>query len=129
MCLTYTNELLNDNDIYAFYETLGWNAFLKLSKEQLLAAMSQSFYVVYVYCGNALIASGRVISDGVINGYLCGLGVLPDYRKRGIGGEIVEMLKEYCLEHNLHVQLLCDDDLVSYYSKMGFNKFTVGMKL
>ena len=125
----FTTELPEKEDLYNLYEDLTWNGFLKLNSEQLLKAMEGSYYSVYVYSGNSLIATGRVISDGIINAYLCGLGVHSQYRHKGIATKIVNMLIEYCRENDLHIQFFCEEHLVPFYEKMGFDKFAVGMKV
>ena len=126
--ICYTNELLHNEDLYELYDGLGWNAYLQLSNEQLQRAMKNSYYVVYAYAGEQLIGTGRVISDGVTNGYLCGLGVRLNYRNRGIGKEITKKLMERCKKDHLHIQLLCSEKLIPYYESLGFTTFTVGMK-
>lgn len=128
MNLIYTEEIPKKEDLYQLYEGLGWNEFLKLSPDELLKAMKGSWYSVYVYNGSKLIATGRVISDGVTNAYLCGLGVDSGFRNKGIGTEISKMLVKHCLDNNLHIQFFCEEHLVPYYEKMGFRKFAVGMK-
>ena len=129
MSMRYSFELTNESDLYKLYETLGWNDFLGLSQNQLVTAMKQSFFVVYAYEDNKLVGMGRIVSDGVINAYLCGLSVLPEYRGQGIGTEISRRLIAHCKEHNLHIQLFCEEEMVPYYEKMGFGKFAVGLKM
>ena len=128
MDIAYTPELPAKEELYKLYEELDWNRFLKLSPEQLLKAMQNSYYSIYAYSGNKLIATGRLVSDGMTNAYLCGLCVHNEYRYKRIGTKIVTMLRDYCRENNLHMQFFCEDHLVSYYEKMGFVKFAVGMK-
>jgi len=125
---SFTTKLPTETQLLDFYEQLGWNDFLKLTPTQLLTAMQQSYFSIYVYSQDKLIATGRVISDGVINAYICGLGVLPDYRRRGIGSEILKSLANHCTRQNLHVQFFCEEHLADYYKKCGFEEFAVGMK-
>jgi len=125
----YSTRFLAKEDLYALYENLGWNEFLELSPEQLLMAMKQSWYSIYVYSGNKLVATGRIVSDGIINAYLCGLGVDSHFRNQGIGTEISRRLKEHCLKNNLHMQLFCEENLVSYYKKKGLEEFAIGMRV
>lgn len=129
MNIKYTTELTTHEELYSLYDCLKWNDFLKLSKEQLSKAMEQSFYVVYAYDEEKLVGTGRVISDGVTNAYLCGLGVAADHRNMGIGTEISRRLVEYCKSLNLHIQFFCKEELVPYYKNMGFEVFAVGMKV
>ena len=124
----YTSNLPSEADLFELYESLGWNDFLNLPPKRLLQAMKQSIYAVYVYSDDKLIGTGRIISDGYINAYVCGLGVLPDYRNQGIGADIMKTLKGFCIKQNLHMQFICEDKLVSYYARLGFKQFAVGMR-
>ena len=66
MELRYTTRFPAEEDLYALYENLRLNDFLKLSPERLLIAMKQSWYSIYVYSGNKLVATGRIVSDGLL---------------------------------------------------------------
>ncbi len=129
MDLIYTTEFPTKEDLYALYDHLGWNDALKLSPEQLLAAMKQSWYSIYAYRDKKLIATGRVVSDGITDAYICGLGVNSNFRGQGIGIEICRSLVEHCIDNNLHIQLFCEENLIPYYEKMGFEKFAMGMRV
>ncbi len=126
--IKYTVNLPTERELFSLYECLGWNDFLQLSQEQLLKAMEQSWYSVYTYHQEKLIGTGRIVSDGIINAYLCGLGVDPNYRNKGIGTEISKRLVEYCKSSNLHIQFFCEEKLLTYYENMGFEVFAIGMK-
>jgi ribosomal protein S18 acetylase RimI-like enzyme len=128
MEFVFTTDLPTKENLYNLYDRLEWNTFLKLNSEKLLQAMKNSYYSVYVYCGDDLIGTGRVVSDGIINAYLCGLGVHPQYRHKGVAAKIINMLVEHCKENNLHIQFFCEEHLVSFYNKMDFEKFAIGMK-
>ena len=123
-----TENLRSPADLYALYQRLGWAEFLQLDAGQLARAMAGSWYVVYVYDGDRLVGTGRVVSDGMINAYLCGLGVDPAYRNQGIGGRITEQLLRRCQQSKLHVQFFCEEDLLPFYEQRGLVKFAVGMK-
>src|SRR5699024_10637605 len=63
---------------------------------------------------NRVIGFITAISDGVLSAYIPFLEVLPEYKGRGVGKELVRrMLKE--LENMYMVDLCCDDDLVPFY--------------
>nr|WP_026010873.1 GNAT family N-acetyltransferase [Paenibacillus sp. OSY-SE] len=128
MNIRYTDEVPSPDQIYCLYDCFGWNEFLKLSKVQLHQAMVQSWSVISAYDEDALIGTGRIISDGVMNAYLCGLVVHPDYQGQGIGSEIVRQLVEKSRQKNLHVELFCTEELTNYYEKLGFDVFAAGMK-
>jgi len=129
MNLRYTAELPTKENLYTLYNDLGWNDFLKLSPEELLVAMKQSWYSIYVYSGEKVVATGRIVSDGIINAYLCGLGVDPNFRNLGIGTEIIRRLVMHCIENNLHIQFFCEENLIPYYEKKGFEIFATGMRI
>lgn len=78
--IKYEFALPDQDQLFQLYENDGWNEFLKLPKEKLHKAMEQSWLVISAYDGDCLIGTGRIISDGVINAYLCGLIVDPGYR-------------------------------------------------
>lgn len=128
MNIKYTSELPTADSIYGLYEHLGWNAFLQLDQDRLLAAMRLSWYAIYAYHGSRLIATGRIISDGITNAYLCGLGVHSDYRGKGIGKEVMRLLMEHCNTAKVHLQFFCEEELVPYYENMDCIAFAVGMR-
>lgn len=67
------------------------------------------------------------ISDGVLSAYIPFLEVLPAYKSKGVGKELVNrMLKE--LDNIYMVDLCCDDDLVPFYDQFRMMK-TNGMIL
>lgn len=121
-------EVLKDSlDLYKLYGELGWNKYLKLPKEQLNKAMENSWYVLYIYDGDQLIATGRMLSDGIINAYILGVGVHPSYQNKGLGEEVIQLLVQKGKKSNLNIQLFCKEDVKSYYEKQNFHCFASGM--
>lgn len=58
------------------------------------------------------------ISDGVLSAYIPFLEVLPAYKNRGIGKELIKrMLDE--LSNIYMIDLCCDDELIPLYEKFG----------
>ncbi|MBS4200786.1 GNAT family N-acetyltransferase [Bacillus sp. FJAT-49732] len=67
---------------------------------------------------NQVVGFITAISDGVLSAYIPLLEVLPEYKNKGIGKELVSrMLNE--LNHIYMIDLCCDDDLVPYYENFG----------
>ena len=125
--ISYTIEPPTDfNELLALYESLGWNS-LKLTVNELEQMCKQSWYVIYAFKEQQLIGMGRVISDGVITGIICGVCVLPEYQSIGIGKEIVERLIQHCEQNKVIPQLMCVENLQSYYESIGFEAFSIGM--
>ncbi|PEA24238.1 GNAT family N-acetyltransferase [Bacillus cereus] len=114
------------NELLALYESLGWNS-LKLTVNELEQMCKQSWYVIYVFKEKQLIGMGRVISDGVITGVICGVCVLPEYQSIGIGKEIVGRLIQHFEQNKVIPQLMCVENLQSYYESIGFEAFSIGM--
>ncbi|GEL03529.1 N-acetyltransferase [Rummeliibacillus stabekisii] len=74
---------------------------------------------------NKVVGFITAISDGVLSAYIPLLEVLPEYKSKGIGKDLVKrMLHE--LEDIYMVDLCCDDDLVAYYEQLDM-KQTNGM--
>lgn len=114
------------DQLLTLYESLGWNS-LNLTPHELERMCRQSWYAMYAYDQQRLVGMGRVISDGVITGIICGVGVLPDYQSQGIGTELMQRIVEHCEENKVIPQLMCTEGLETYYAKRGFEKFAMGM--
>ena len=97
------------------------------SPETHLKLLENSSKVVIAFDDKTNQVAGFItaISDGVLSAYIPLLEVLPEYKNKGVGKELVRrMLKE--LENIYMVDLCCDDDLVPYYEQFGMTK-TNGM--
>ena len=70
---------------------------------------------------NQVVGFINAVSDGVLSAYIPLLEVLPAYQNKGIGKRLVESLLEE-LNHLYMIDLLCDEDLQKYYSKIGMQK-------
>lgn len=60
----------------------------------------------------------NAISDNTLSAYLPLLEVLPEYRNRGIGGELVKRIMAKLSDFYM-IDLVCDEALVPYYEKLG----------
>ena len=68
------------------------------------------------------VGMGRVISDGVSDGYIQDLVVLPEYRRKGIGNRIVSTLVEACKAKGLGwIGLIAEPGSENFYRSLGFN--------
>ncbi len=123
--MIYTNSLegISANMLQGFF--VDWPSppnpqthlrLLKNSSKIILALDEQT---------NEVIGFITAISDGVLSAYIPLLEVLPPYKNKGIGKELVSrMLQE--LDDIYMIDLCCDDDLVPYYEHFGMTK-TNGM--
>lgn len=116
----------NFEEVQILYEALGWNS-INLTVYELELMCHQSWFAIYAFDNQKLVGMGRVISDGVITGIICGLGVLPHYQSKGVGKEMMRRIIQHCEENRVIPQLMCVESLESYYKTLGFKKFAVGM--
>jgi len=67
------------------------------------------------------VGMGRVISDGVSDGYIQDLVVLPEYRGSGIGRGIVNLLVRHCLASGVTwIGLIAEPGSAAFYLPLGF---------
>ena len=129
MDLKYTKELSNKEDLYELYNTLEFSSLSNLNEFQLLRAINNSYYVLYAYNDDKLIAIGRIISDGVTNAYLCNIGVHPNYRNNHIGYTITNKLIEKCKNDNLKPYANCTENLIPFFEKLDFKKYNINLTI
>jgi len=67
----------------------------------------------------------NALSDGILHAYIPLLEVLPAYQGLGIGTELVRRMEE-SLQRVYAIDLVCDEQLVAFYQRLGFTRI-VGM--
>lgn len=130
MEIEYFSETRNYNDQIELYRALNWYNLPGYTDSDIDKANHNSFYSVYAYDGYKLVGLGRVASDGLTAAVMSGICVRPDYRRRGIGEQIVTRLVYYCQsgKYQMNVQLFCEDSLRPWYKKQGFEDYNLGMR-
>lgn len=129
MDFIYVSEKPTAEELLGFYNQMGWNDFLGLNLVGMKRLIEGSYYMISAYSNEKLVGNARIISDGVTNAYLCGLGVLKPYRKQGVAAQMLQALKEKMDADGLHGQFFCEESLKEYYEKRGATQFAVGMKI
>ncbi len=112
----YTTDLagVEARDLGGVFE--GWSS--PPDPKQHLAALRAAYRVVVALDGDRVVGFVNAISDGVLSAFIPLLEVLPEYRGRGIGSELMRrMLAE--LEDIRAVDLCCDAELEGYYRRFG----------
>jgi predicted GNAT family acetyltransferase len=94
--------------------------------EQYRESFQNSAVVCIVYAGDRIIGTARALSDGVCNAYIVDVWTHSDYRKRGIGSEM--MRRTLAQLSGQHVYLFTDDAEV-FYEQLGFMEQGIGMSL
>lgn len=97
------------------------------SPERHLAILKAASHVVLAVDDTTghVIGFTYAISDGILSAYIPLLEVLPEYRKQGIGQELVRRLLDQLKDFYM-VDLICDDDLRTFYETLGM-KYHGGM--
>ena len=89
--------------------------------EALYRALLNSHSLVTAWDREKLVGIGNTISDGFLVVYYPHLLVHPDYRRRGIGKEIMSLLQQRY--KGFHMQILVADfEAIAFYQKCGFVK-------
>jgi len=82
---------------------------------------SFSFAVAVDTKSGRAIGMGRVISDGVSDGYIQDLVVLADYQKEGIGRQMVSALVGRCRQSGITwIALIAEPGTEKFYLPLGF---------
>ena len=93
--------------------------------EQLEQSFKNSFGIVFAACGDEIIGKARVLSDQVCNAYIVDVWTKTPFRRQGIAREMIRLLLNDL--PGQHVYLQADDDLIEFYTKLGFHPHPNGM--
>lgn len=112
------------NDIVNLYKAGGWwKDHYTPSGIKYLIKGSFAFAVAIDKKSKKAIGMGRLISDGVSDAYIQDLVVLPDYRDKGIGRDIVIKLINHCKNKSIHwVGLIAEPNQDGFYISLGFKQ-------
>ncbi len=122
--MEYKENVLTYEDYFNLRESVGW---MNFSKEQTQKALLNSIYTVIAVddYGDA-VGVGRLTGDGMYC-MIVDIAVCPDYQKKGIGTEIINMLITYVSRETpvggrSSIQLIAEKGKESFYEKIGFKK-------
>ncbi|MGG7177898.1 GNAT family N-acetyltransferase [Clostridium paraputrificum] len=90
-------------------------------------AFENSHTVVFLFDNGELIGFGRAISDGVYQGAIYDVAVLPKYQGKKLGAKIVNSILE-CIP-NCNLILYASPGKENFYAKSNFRKMKTGMAL
>ncbi|TVO59035.1 MAG: GNAT family N-acetyltransferase [Denitromonas halophila] len=113
------NRPVKANEVLALYRANKWSAADK--PEALMAALRASHSLVTARVDGRLVGLGNAISDGHLVVYFPHLLVHPEFRRQGLGRQMMAaLLKRYA---GFHQQMLtADGDAVAFYQAMGFER-------
>lgn len=112
-----------DVDIYLkLRDAVSWK---KLTREQAQKALDNSLYIVVAYEDGKPVGMGRIVGDGAVICYVQDLIVIPDMQGSGIGGILIERLKEVVEgfgydNTTMMFALMCAKGREKFYEKHNF---------
>ena len=115
--IAYQSNLISINAAQLEVFFVGWPT--PPSPTTHLRILEGSAYIVLALEGDRVIGFVSAISDGVLSAYISLLEVLPNHQGRGVGRELVTRIN-LLLEGLYMIDVLCDDDVLAFYERLGF---------
>jgi len=110
-------------EILALYRAGGW--WDEDADTALIPALirgSYAFVAAIDGTNGSAIGMGRVLSDGISDAYIQDVVVLPGYRGRGIGRQIIGFLVDVCLDAKIEwIALIAEPGTEPFYVPLGFS--------
>ena len=88
--------------------------------EKTNAAFLNSSYAVFALDGGRIVGTGRALSDNKAWTLITDVAVLPEYRRQGIGGELLEQIKKHFLGHELFTYTYGQE--IPFFEEHGFKR-------
>lgn len=119
--IKYINDLNNvtTEHLKGFFD--GWPNPPSLEKHMELLSNSDYFWLAVDENTNNVVGFITAISDKVLSAYIPFLEVIPEYKKRGIGSELVKRMLETLKGHYM-IDLLCDENVIPFYKRFDMFK-------
>ena len=112
-------------EIVELYKSADWwqDAPEEIESRAIISAMirgSFRFMIARLPEGR-IVGMARVISDGYSDAYIQDVVVLPAYRKRGIGRELIRRLTEFCVARKIAwIGLVAEPGTQKFYEELGY---------
>jgi len=108
--------------IVALYASAGWWTESPEGRRVIPLMIRGSFcFMVARSPGGGVVGMGGVISDGHSDAYIQDVVVLPEYRGRGIGGELVRRLTAVCRDNKIGwIGLVAEPGTQGLYESLGY---------
>ena len=110
-------------DIVGLYQAAGWwKEWYDPGGVPVLIRESFAFAVAVDTVTGRAVGMGRVLSDGVSDGYIQDVVVLPEYRKHDVGKRVIAALVKACVSKGVTwVGLIAVPGSVPFYEECGFH--------
>jgi len=119
------SKKISDKDLRPLYESISWHYAGKYSD---LSVILENSYLVYsAWDGDRLVGLVRTVGDGLSIQYVQDILILPEYKKLGIGKELLR----YALEKSEHIRQFAlitgsseeNRYVLDWYEKQGLRPF------
>ena len=121
MNITYSfDKRPTSNQIIELYNNAGLSR-PTYDRERIQKMFDNSNLIVTAWDSDLLVGVSRSITDWVWACYLSDLAVRSDYKKEGIGRQLINLTKEKVGDQSM-VLLLSVPTAMEYYPKVGFKK-------
>ena len=121
MKINYSENIPQDeNSLISLYENAGWTAYTR-DPAKLIQAIRSSEYILVAMEGNKVVGLIRTVGDGITITYIQDILVHSDYKRRGIGRQLMQRTLDKFAGVRQTV-LLTDDnpETRGFYESMGF---------
>ena len=108
--------------VVALYQAAGWWHESPENRDRIPAMIRGSFcFVIARSPQGDVVAMGRAISDGASDAYIQDVVVLPVFRRRGIGAELIRRITAYCRDRNIGwIGLVAEPGTTDFYQRLGY---------
>ena len=101
----------------------GWKTFPLKEKHFELLQNSEFKILAIDDESNKVAGYINAITDGVLSAYIPLLEVVPDYKSKGIGTELVKRMLEKLKDFYM-IDIVCDESLQGFYERFGMKKYS-----
>ena len=119
-------EILSDwkkiqfEKIVGVYNAVGWRAYTQ-NEDSLKRAFEKSTFVLVALLDSQVVGVARSISDEVSIHYLQDILIHPDFQKKGIGRELLNLMLERFKDVRTHMILTDDEEKqLKFYESLGY---------
>ena len=119
-------ELVEDKlDLETYLDLRESVHFHRLTRDQARKGLENSLYTLVAFLDGKPVGMGRIVGDGAIICYVQDLIIRPEVQGLGIGGLILETLKDFVVHEGypgtmMMFDLMCARGRERFYKKHGF---------
>jgi len=132
------NEVFVDNAVYDHYLDRTW-PFSPQGIEHYKKVVSSPNYCTYVAFEGDIPVGHIVGGQKVINfravktAEIIEIGVSPEYRSKGVGAKLIEMLKQWCKENGYQTLMVnsysTNKKAIAFYKKQGMTPIDIDLEM